>query len=127
MSNIETYILNIGLVRRDERHVQVIPARSALDALQAAGFTSAMPLNAGHAYPTVFESDTEPTLVVTVSIDYQLLLEAIWKVCHALGQEAIAVWRPHSRRGSLYGPGVLVWGDFDPDRFIMPDGARLSK
>jgi len=71
----------------------------------------------------LFQSDSEPTAVVTIrDIDFPLVETA----AEFLRQDAIAVYSPH-RLGVLIGPKAAEWGDFNPEFFIMPDGRRLSK
>lgn len=69
------------------------------------------------------ESDTEPTLVVEAYCnDHQVDLVSQW-----LEQDCIAVWDLMHREGRLVGPRAADWGEFDPDQFIMPDGALLGQ
>lgn len=72
------------------------------------------------------QSDTEPTIVVSATHDGDAAVCASWLASH-LNQDCIAVWFPVSDKGGLYGPDAAKWGEFNPEFFFMPDGARLSK
>lgn len=72
------------------------------------------------------QSDTEPTIVVSATHDGDAAVCASW-LASQLNQDCIAVWLPVSDKGGLYGPDAAKWGEFNPEFFFMPDGARLSK
>lgn len=105
------HILNIGLMAGD---VEIL-ATSAFKAMRGAGIL----------WETArqFESDSEPTLVVECdATDHQVHLLATW-----LEQDCIAVWDRMHREGRLVGPNAKVWGEFDPAKFILPNGSMLSQ
>jgi len=114
--------LNIGLA---SEAFGIVAANSVLQVLSTHGFfvrTS-----------ETIDSDTEPTLVVAAEwglatyckVDVSLA-DAVHKVAELTGQDAIAVWLPARKEGRLIGPRAAAWGDFDPGRFITPDGSRLE-
>ena len=113
-------VLNIGLARTGK------PDLNTLEVLRAATdeglgvFTS-----------EVFQSDGEPTLVVTCRIGLwstknAVLGQAVHRLAVALDQDCIGVWNSRWARGELVGPRAAAWGDFNPEFFIMPDGTRLA-
>ena len=110
------FILNIGL---KSETLGDITAQQALNAVNAADV---------FVYGSqVFESDTEPTLVL--SADFKTTKYSIAKTITALakelGQDCIAIWLPEWNRGELHGPKAAAWGDFNPEFFLMPDGQPL--
>jgi hypothetical protein len=117
-----TLILNIGLnVGTERKHTE----ESVKAALSAAGLTRFT----GRRIPdlAVFDSDTEPTVVVTIGGSLsEPFTKAIHRVSVALEQEAIAVYSPSTQTGAVVGPKAEAWGAFNPSFFIMPDGTRLG-
>ena len=111
------FILNIGL---KSETLGDIPAQQALDAVNAADV---------FVYGSqVFESDTEPTLVLTArnGQPYIPMGPRFEQIAVALGQDCIAVVNTDMASGRLYGPRAAAWGDFNPEFFLMPDGTRLA-
>ena len=108
-------ILNIGL---DVNATSTIAAHVALEIVKANGF-----LVRKHA---VVQSDTEPTLVVTVSQFDGQLAGRIYSTAVDLQQDCIAVYSPRIQNGTLIGPKAAAWGTFNPEFFFMPDGTRLA-
>jgi hypothetical protein len=108
-------ILNIGLVSATLGN---LTAQQALDAVNAAGI---------FVYGSqVFESDSEPTLVLSVKFSRDLVApDACSAVASVLGQDCIAIYAPDLRTGLLVGP--RPWGEFDGRFFLMTDGTRLVK
>lgn len=104
-------ILNIGLNRPDGGRVDV---RAVLAYLVGARVRY---VSAG-----VHDSDTEPTLVLVVDFMPDGRAHAL---AERFGQDCIAVYHCDIGRGRLAGPRADAWGQFEPDYFIMPDGARL--
>ncbi len=111
------FILNIGL--NSETDGPITPAR-ALAALMANDIRIESDV--------VLNSDTEPTLVATVTMyDFPALCwRKLHQVANDLHQDCIAAWNPESMKGALIGPRAAKWGDFNPALFIMPDGSRLG-
>lgn len=114
------FILNIGL---HSDTLGNLTAQFALDQVNAAGI---------FVYGSqVFESDTEPTLVVTAKYrstpsQVRMLVgyrQVLTQLARDLGQDCIAAWLPDDNRGELLGP--RPWGDFDGRFFLTPDGQRL--
>jgi len=116
-------ILNIGLKSNGRQY----DAGLAVDALRGTGLASIL-----NRY-TLVQSDTEPTLVVTCeftptnSAGNAIPAQAAYQVAAALNQDCIAVYSPHVAFGALIGPRAALWGAFNPEFFIMPDGTRLSQ
>ena len=110
-------ILNIGLVRADNKQpmnptfVEQYLAHIGLDVREF----------------RLFVSDSEPTAVVVVRTP-SLWAEAARAsdIAHFLRQDAIAVWAPEINRGFMEGRNAAVWGSFNPQYFLMPDGTRLG-
>ena len=114
---MKTLLLNIGLEPNASGHLGVTVVRQIL---AANGFIVGP--------SKVYQSDTEPTLVVEVQWDGQGdgFSRAIWNTCIDLRQEAIAVWSPDIEKGALFGPKAAKWMPFDPAKFITPKGTRLD-
>ena len=74
----------------------------------------------------VHQSDSEPTAVLTIEDDAPGLDNRIYTLSRTLGQDCIAVWYPEEAYGDLLGPKAAAWGQFNPEFFILPDGARLG-
>ena len=72
------------------------------------------------------QSDTEPTLVLTITDDDPGLDNRIDMLATTLKQDCIAVWYPGEQWGQLIGPKAAEWGNFNPAFFFMPDGKRLG-
>ena len=111
-------ILNIGLDVGATRtmHVSVVH-----EILSANGFL--------RHRERVIESDTEPTLVVEVSHlgSPMSAALAVFILPRDLQQDCIAVYNPATKVGALAGPRANEWGPFDPARFFLLDGKRLSE
>ena len=78
-----------------------------------------------HGEGKVFESDTEPTLVIEASTLRRSFVEQTRQAAVDLGQDCIAVWHP-ATGGNLLGPKAAEWGTFNPALFILPNGKRLA-
>lgn len=115
---MKTLLLNIGLGTQATPEVAALVAREILVA-NSFFVRSAV----------VRDSDTEPTLVAEVQWlgDGAHFSTAIWNTCVDLHQEAIAVFSPSIQKGSLFGPKAAEWGPFDPAKFVLADGRRLSQ
>ena len=114
-------ILNISL---EGVYSVVTPAAAtrALRVLRQHGF--------GIRHSAVHASDTELTLVASVTHDGGGIHGDIRRTAAALNQERIACWKPSRMRGKMLGATIDLddsWGDFNPEFFIMPDGTRLSQ
>lgn len=72
----------------------------------------------------VHTSDTEDTLVVRGVADRDLY--QVQLVGRQLRQDCIAVWNIEDQEGLLVGPKAAAWGPFDPTKFIVLGGDRLS-
>lgn len=73
---------------------------------------------------TIRMSETEETVVVEIAPAMPLI--AVEFLSNELWQDCIAVFNVDTRNGYLRGSKAAAWGDFDPSRFIMPDGRLLS-
>ncbi len=110
--------INIGLHIGDGR--RKITALQCVDALNAEGVIVRGDVK-------VLKGDDEPTLTAGVVFP----TDTDWgAVCAELGQEAIALLtRGHvggAHAGVLVGPKAEDWGPFDPARFFLSSGRRLS-
>jgi hypothetical protein len=113
-------VLNIGLARTGKPNLKT---SEVLDTLAREGFRV-------RTFET-FQSDTEPTLVITAifglwSTKNAVLGQAVHRAAVALDQDCIGAWLLPSASGALIGPRAAEWGDFNPEFFIMPDGRRLA-
>lgn len=74
------------------------------------------------------ESDTEPTacIEVTTTANLDRMADILARVSVELQQEAIAVMDKATGNGRLSGPMAHLWGDFNPEFFILPDGRRAA-
>lgn len=113
-------ILNIGLAV----DATSIAAHVALEIVKANGMLVKK--------SKVFQSDTEPTLVVTAIMTGHDSVEntrAIYRTAAGLGRDCIAVYTklPIQNYGALVGPRAAAWGAFNPEFFLMPDGTRLAQ
>lgn len=106
--------LNVGLA--DPKGGPNLDPEAVLAAIRAAG--------GDVSASTVHTSDTEPTLVVTLS--RALDDGAAFRLSEALGQEAIAQ-RFADGSGKLHGPNAAAWGEFNPEFFLLADGRRASE
>lgn len=108
-------LLNIGEDTNDGR--KLLPDK-VLAALHLAG---ALPTDI-----TGFVSDSEYTYVVKVP--RELSEREVRDLAFVLDQDAVAYWQggPYSGKGFLAGPNAAKWGPFDPTKFILLDGSRLS-
>lgn len=82
-----------------------------------------------HGEGKVFESDTEPTLVVWVDAPPFISGAATCSLHRAaadLGRDCIAVYCESTGFGALIGPKSAKWGPFNPALFILPNGKRLA-
>lgn len=113
IDNTIVCMLNVGLnVREDFTFV----GDHAVAILQDLGFRILQ--------DEVHTSDTEKTLVVRGVADRNLYQVA--RLCHRLRQDCIAVWSIEDQEGLLVGPKAEAWGPFDPAKFIVLGGGRLS-
>jgi len=79
----------------------------------------------------VHSSDTEPTLVCTISQmgggQYLVTPAALSMLAGWLHQEAVAMMpEGQPERGELYGEKAQEWGPFNPALFILPNGRRAG-
>jgi len=114
------YTLNIGLAAPAGGFLE---AAVVLQVLSGTGFFVQR--------SEVFDSDTEPTLVVSGHSAGDIFKGKDWpraayRVAEALGQDCIAVYCDDLGAGTLIGPCAPKWGDFNPKLFITIDGARLG-
>lgn len=115
-------ILNIGLNTNTGTPIEAIDAAQAV---ADAGF---------HVVSTeVFQSDTEPTLVVRAETRPGAEEPArvlVWRIADVLNQDCIAALIPNTVAscsiGFLAGPNAAPWGPFNPEFFILPTGERLA-
>lgn len=80
-------------------------------------------------------SDSEPTLVVHVSLPHRdpncapglspALRTQLSAVSELLQQDCIAAWNPDTAAGELIGPRAALWGQFDGKKFLLFDGQPL--
>lgn len=82
---------------------------------------------------TVSYPDPQGTLVEvqTMIVDGQLPGDCYAKgVAYTLSemfkQDCVAMFLPETDRGYLVGPNAREWGDFNPEFFVMPEGAKQS-
>ena len=107
-------ILNIGLDHPGGRHLpHWVTAAARLAWFKVTG---------AH----LVQSDSEPTLVLTVEDNEPGLDNRIDELAKTLKQDCIAVWYPEESWGMLIGPKAAEWGNFNPAFFFMPDGKRLG-
>lgn len=107
-------ILNIG---SDTYHkLYKLTADRVLTALRLAGFRTAQ--------LSVYHSDTEETFVVR--LPYPMAEQDLFALSVVLDQDCIAQWNGGDT-GKLIGPRASLWGEFNPELFILPDGVRLSQ
>ena len=104
-------LLNIG---EDTNTGGKLSADKVLAALHLAG---ALPTNIWGDI-----SDTEYTYIV--EIPRVLSEREVRDLSIVLDQDAVAQW--DGRRGILAGPKAAAWGPFDPSRFLLLSGERLS-
>ena len=120
-------ILNIGLdnapadLSYTNGRLNPLNARRAMQAAQAVRHNGFEIISA-----KVFQSDTEPTLVVEATHTGLGLDNTIDMLSAALKQDCIAVYYVDEQFGALIGPRADAWGEFNPEFFIMPDGSRLA-
>lgn len=107
-------ILNIGLW--DSVNDAEITHAAAAKALRQAGFVTYTAV--------VVRSDTENTLVVEGRAMSDFSID---RVAIGLCQDCIAVWDQYHREGRLVGPDAASWGEFDPSKFFLMNGSRLSE
>ena len=107
-------ILNIGLW--DSVDEAEITHYAAAKALRDEGFVTYSAI--------VLDSDTERTLVVEGNAPSDF---AIYNVASRLNQDCIAVWDQYHWEGRLVGPRSAGWGEFEPSKFFLLNGSRLSE
>lgn len=105
-------ILNIGLVRADNKQ--------PLNPTFVEQYLNHIGLDVREF--KLFVSDTEPTAVVVVKTPFDTFVD---EIANFLKQEAIAIWAPEIKIGSLEGRNACAWAPFNPQFFLMPDGRRL--
>ena len=111
-------ILNIGLIRADNK----LP----LNPLFVEQYLGHIGLDVRDF--KIFQSDSEPTAVVVVrTAERPLFTNTLNDIARFLFQDAIAWYSPAHNKGELFGPESTLWGDFNPEFFLMPDGRRLSE
>lgn len=72
-------------------------------------------------------SHTEPTTfleVDTLTLPKDTSLEFLSKF---LEQDCIAIYDEDRQEGRLVGPGARIWGPFNPDFFITPEGPLSAR
>jgi hypothetical protein len=104
-------MLNIGLKKQDGSIMHPEEAISAL-----------MGMGAKVVNSSVQQSNTEPTLVATIS--KPLSEEDAHTLSEGLDQQSIA--QLHKGKGELYGPGAEEWRPFNPEYFMMHEGNTLE-
>ena len=113
----ETYTNGVRNTRRVEQFFAVVHAARRLE-FQIVG---------AHLH----QSDTEPTAVLTVRHPAPSNLHGyVRRLAAALNQTCIAAWKIDRQRGVMLGRTIDhddSWGPFDPAKFLMPDGTRLSE
>ncbi len=106
--------VNIGLA--DPNGGPNIPPEAVLEALRVVG--------AEVEASAIFDSDTEPTLVV--KLKKALTKEQGDFLSGLADQEAIAQ-RTDDDKGALFGPMAEKWGPFNPTYFVTPSGVRADE
>lgn len=106
--------VNIGLA--DPNGGPNIPPEAVLEALRVVG--------AEVEASAIFDSDTEPTLVV--KLKKALTKEQGDFLSGLADQEAIAQ-RTDDDKGALFGPMAEKWGPFNPTYFVTPTGVRADE
>lgn len=116
-------ILNISLdgIPVDQSFTNPINIRRAMT---AAAVTRGAGFNVTAA--KLVQSNTEPTLVLTITDDQPGLDNRIDELAKTLHQDCIAVWYPEKSWGQFIGPKAADWGDFNPAFFFTPDRTRLA-
>lgn len=112
--------LNIGLLVGHPGYKTYLPVFSTLRTLRNYG--------AKFHHSTIQKSDTEDTLVV--ELDGPIPRRVLFEIASALNQEAIAQCMSGmdgNEWGELVGPKAEAWGEFDPERFLLLDGCKLSE
>jgi len=104
-------LINIGLNTNDGGRISAHLALAALAMLGVRAEAS-----------TVATSDTEPTLVASLS--RPITKPEGERLARALRQDCVAVF--DGVNGQLYGPSAEAWGPFDPAFFLTLDGSRLN-
>ena len=81
---------------------------------------------AGQPVPEDSFAQKEGTYICVLESEPASINAAIDALARALDQEAIAYARLGSRgdlrAGVLAGPLATLWGDFDPEQFVLPNG-----
>ena len=106
--------VNIGLA--DPNGGPNIPPEAVLEALRIVG--------AEVETSAIFDSDTEPTLVV--KLKKALTKEQGDFLSGLADQEAIAQ-RTDDEKGALFGKMAEKWGPFNPTYFVTPSGVRADE
>lgn len=114
-------LLNIGL---ESKTLGKIAPVTAISAARLNGLTVTR--------TAVVQSDTEPTLVLEVTMHGHDSVEntrTLRRLAEDLGQDCIAVYCqvPIANFGALVGPRAAEWGPFNPEFFFLLDGARLQQ
>ena len=110
--------LNIGLAREGKPNLTADQVKTLV----------ARRFSAGVYRVAVYESDTEPTLVVAAVGNPEFLgryVSEIFSIAETLNQDCIAVYLGGGV-GKLIGPRAEAWGEFNPAYFIDIDGNRLA-
>ena len=112
---MKTYILNIGMARNDG------PPNTKGALYNALRLADLLPMDT-----SFHNSDTEETAVL--QFEDRPTYAQVKQLCDLLGQECIAMLLIHDGEGTgmLIGPKAELWGPFNPELFLMPDGARYS-
>ena len=76
---------------------------------------------------TVLQSDTEPTLVAYIEVNFLAWRKGLYTLAQAYGQDCVAAYVPLTGEGMLIGPQAAAWGEFNPEYFFLPTGSRLSE
>jgi hypothetical protein len=121
-------ILNVGLAgiaAPEQGYTNGVANRKVIMQLFTAVRTLRM-LNFKVGTAKLVDSDTEPTLVVEVTHGGDPVACLNW-ACDYLNQDCIAMLDMDSAVGALVGPRAEAWGVFDPERFLMLAGNRLSE
>lgn len=72
---------------------------------------------------TVLGTGAERTIVIEVETDHANPYP-VYDLARALNEDCIALYVPDLQHGALVGPKAERWGEFDPSRFLLPDGTH---
>lgn len=111
-------MLNIGTTVTAEagRYQFDLPVAEVLHAMAQHGVVSLQ--------HTVHYFGAEPTVIVDALVPSDAVVH---ELSEALHQDCIAVYDLMHREGRLIGPKAASWGEFDPARFMLLNGSRLSE